>query len=162
MAAITEVTYNVITAQLIVSHILWTLYETLFFSKLLHLHVKFCSGFHWFNPFCFTAALWHKRCFLFLFFCLQKFRCTFRSCKYLYRCSKLLRYVRFDWDHLPVPLWDYACIYFIFFHPSGSIVAMILMDKLGRRVLLLGSFSGMVISLVLFQEKSLWNRRMSW
>ncbi|KAG6581889.1 putative plastidic glucose transporter 3, partial [Cucurbita argyrosperma subsp. sororia] len=29
----------------------------------------------------------------------------------------------------------------------GSIVAMILMDKLGRRVLLLGSFSGMVVSM---------------
>ncbi|KAL5576466.1 hypothetical protein UlMin_018165 [Ulmus minor] len=31
----------------------------------------------------------------------------------------------------------------------GSVVAMILMDKLGRRVLLLGSFSGMAVSLVL-------------
>lgn len=75
-------------------HILLTLYETFFFlSKLLHLHVKFCSGFHWFNPFCFTAALWHKCCFLFLFHRLQKFWCTFRLCKYMYRSSKPSRYV---------------------------------------------------------------------
>ncbi|XP_038895248.1 probable plastidic glucose transporter 3 isoform X2 [Benincasa hispida] len=32
-------------------------------------------------------------------------------------------------------------------HFKGSMVAMILMDKLGRRVLLLGSFSGMVVSM---------------
>ncbi|KAA8535190.1 hypothetical protein F0562_030193 [Nyssa sinensis] len=30
---------------------------------------------------------------------------------------------------------------------SGSIIAMVLMDKLGRRVLLLGSFLGMAVSM---------------
>lgn len=126
-----------------------------FFSKLLHLHVKFCSGFHWFNPFCFTAALWHKCCFLFLFYCLQKFWRTFRSCKYLYRSSKSFRYVGSDCDQLPVQIWDYAGICLYLFHLSGSVVATILMDKLGRRVLLLWSFSGMVIVLVLFWGKML-------
>lgn len=32
--------------------------------------------------------------------------------------------------------------------PLGSIIAMLLMDKLGRKVLLFGSFLGMVSSLV--------------
>lgn len=52
--------------------------------------------------------------------------------------------------------YEIMLVYTLFFlHPSGSVVAMILMDKLGRRVLLLGSFSGMVIILVLLRDKSL-------
>lgn len=39
-----------------------------------------------------------------------------------------------------------AWISFTLYATSGSIIAMILMDKLGRKVLLLGSFSGMVSS----------------
>jgi hypothetical protein len=35
-------------------------------------------------------------------------------------------------------------IYYIFYTPLGSLIATILMDKLGRKALLLGSFSGMV------------------
>ncbi|XP_050380977.1 probable plastidic glucose transporter 3 [Argentina anserina] len=42
---------------------------------------------------------------------------------------------------------DIANVCVGFANLSGSVVAMILMDKLGRKVLLLGSFTGMVVSL---------------
>ena len=45
--------------------------------------------------------------------------------------------------YFPLLYIDYYLI-FIHSHFSGSIVAMVLMDRLGRKVLLIGSFSGMV------------------
>lgn len=38
----------------------------------------------------------------------------------------------------------YICLNLVVYATSGSVVSMILMDKLGRKVLLLGSFLGMV------------------
>lgn len=38
----------------------------------------------------------------------------------------------------------YICLNFVVYATSGSVISMILMDKLGRKVLLLGSFLGMV------------------
>ncbi|KGN58141.2 hypothetical protein Csa_023397 [Cucumis sativus] len=65
------------------------------------------------------AALWHKRCFLFLSSVFKSFG------------------VPSDRANICIGVANFL----------GSIVAMILMDKLGRRVLLLGSFSGMVVSM---------------
>lgn len=108
----------------------------------------FCSGLHGLYPFCFSTAIWHKCCFLFLFYHLYKLWGTVRCCKHMCRNLKFARYHSTPRTPLCIFKW-YTCnawVSFPLYATSGSIIAMILMDKLGRKVLLLGSFSGMVSS----------------
>lgn len=115
------------------------LYSTLLFT------CSFCSCFYWINPVCFATAIWYKCCFLFLFYRFQKCRSTIGPGQHLRWSFKPLGYsTLLLYCFSPHSFQLHGSRILTLFWLSGSLIAMVLMDKVGRKLLLLWSFIGMV------------------